>query len=120
MINAFLWFNAAAYLALGLWCAMAVDKTSAAVGYKTLDASGRCEYTAVYGGLEVGLGLIFAWLALHPQHASWALDFALLIYAPLVLFRLIGLARFWPVAGLTLVFAGFEALMLFFSVLLRH
>lgn len=120
MISAFLWFNAAAYIALGLWCAASVEKTSASVGFKMLDASGRCEFTTVYGGLQLGLGLIFGWLALHPEHSTLALGFSLLVYAPLVLFRAIGLMRFWPVAGLTLTFAGFEVAMLLIALLLRY
>jgi len=114
----YLWFNSIAYLALGIWCASSVDKTAATVGFKNLDSSGRCEYTAVYGGLQIALGLLFGLSALRADARSLGITFALVIYASLVLLRAIGLLRFWPVASTTLMFASFELLMLVLAVAL--
>ena len=108
----YLGFNAVAYVLLGLWCALAVDKTAASVGYQTLNDSGRCEYTTIYGGLQLALGILFALAASQTQYLALGLFFAVVIYASLCTFRLIGLLRFWPVASLTLGFAAVELVML--------
>lgn len=109
---AYLAFNGIAYLLLGLWCAMSVDRSAASIGFKTLDASGRCEFTTVYGGLQVALGAAFlaaAWIA---DFRLIGLLFAVLLYTSVVLFRVIGLFRYGPVAPLTLGVAALEASML--------
>ncbi len=112
MVTAYLAFNAFAYVILGLWCAVSVEQTAASIGYTKLDRSGKCEYTAVYGGLQIALGLMFGLFAMVADQSTLALQFACVLYASLVVFRAIGLLRFWPVASLTVVFAGFELLML--------
>lgn len=112
----YLGFNAVVYVALGLWCAIAVDKAASAVGFKALDDSGRCEYTAVYGGLQLALGVLFAVAAAQTQYLAPGLFFAVVVYACLCTFRLIGLVRFWPVATQTLGFAALELVMLLIGV----
>ncbi len=118
MTAAFLWFNAIAYAGLGFWCAISVDKTAGSLGYKGLNSSGRCEYTAVYGGLQVALALMFLFLAMEPSLHALGLRFSIALYGALWVFRVIGLIRFWPVAPMTMAFAGFEALMLVLALVL--
>jgi len=116
----YLWFNGIAYLVLGIWCAISVDKTAETIGFKSLDSSGRCEYTAVYGGLQIALGLLFGISALRADARSLGITFAVVIYSSLVIFRGVGLLRFWPVASATLMFASFELLMLIFAIALYY
>ena len=112
----YLGFNAVVYVLLGLWCAIAVDRTSTTVGFKLLDSSGRCEYTTVYGGLQLALGILFGIAAVQTQYLALGVLFAVVIYACLCIFRLIGLWRFWPVATITLGFGALELLMLLAGV----
>lgn len=112
LLTVYLAFNGIVYLLLGFWCAMAIDKAASSIGFKTLDASGRCEFTAVYGGLQVALGGAFVAAAWIVDFRLVGLLFAVLLYAGVVLFRIVGLLRFWPVAPLTLGVAALEASML--------
>jgi hypothetical protein len=116
----YLWFNSIAYIVLGLWCASSVDKTAATVGFTSLTSSGRCEYTTVYCGLQIALGILFGLSALRADARSLGIIFALVIYASLVALRAIGLLRFWPVAPATLMFASFELLMLLIAIALYY
>jgi hypothetical protein len=112
MTAAYLWFNAAMYVVFGLWCALRLDGTAQNLGYIALSNSGRSEYFTVYGGLQWGLGLVFAWLAFKPELHRTGLLVALALYAPIVLHRTISLLRFGPVETLTKAVAGLEWAML--------
>jgi hypothetical protein len=112
MIAAYLWINAAMYAVFSLWCALRLDGTAQNLGYLTLSNSGRSEYSTVYGGLQWGLGLVFAWLAFKPELHRTGLLVALALYAPIVLHRSISLLRFGPVEALTKAVAGLEWAML--------
>jgi hypothetical protein len=83
-----------------------------------MNAGGRTEYLAVYGGLQLGIGLLFAWTALARERGRFGLMLALALYAPIVAFRLLGLLRYGPVPTLTQVTAAGEALMLLFALAL--
>jgi hypothetical protein len=111
MTSAYLYLNAAIYLLLAGWCALAPARTAAAVGYASLTRSGQVEYLTIYGGLQLGLAILFAWFAWSQQMRT-GLVLALALYAPIVLFRSIGLLRWWPVETATLVLAVVEWLML--------
>ncbi len=108
----YLWFNAAMYAVFALWCALRLDSTAQNLGYTALSNSGRSEYFTVYGGLQWGLALVFAWLAFKPELHRTGLLVALALYAPLVLHRSISLLRFGPVETLTRAVAGLEIAML--------
>ena len=53
------------YLALGMWCAISPEKTSAVVGFELIGGAGMSEFLTVYGGLEIGMGMIFLFLSPH-------------------------------------------------------
>lgn len=111
MAMAYLYLNALVYLLLAVWCAVAPARTAAAVGYTSLSRSGQVEYLTIYGGLQLGLAILFAWFAWSQQMRT-GLVLALALYVPIVLFRSIGLVRWWPVETTTLVLAAVEWLML--------
>jgi hypothetical protein len=89
----YLGFNALMYVVLGLWCAIAPRQTSAFVGLEPSNAGGQSEYLAVYGGLQTGLGVFFAWAVMVPEYRRAALLMSLLIYLGIVLFRTLAVAR---------------------------
>lgn len=115
MVKIYLGLNAAIYLVFALWCTFSASKTATAQGFLTLDGAGRAEYLTVYGGLQFGLALFFALLALTPKWHGVGLLFALCLYVPIVLWRGIGLAGNWPVGSTTLAVAGLELFMLLWA-----
>ena len=117
MTAAYLYLNAVVYLALAAWCTFAPTRTAAAVGYASLTRSGQVEYLTIYGGLQMGLAFLFAWFA-WTQQLRTGLVVALAFYVPIVLYRSIGLLRWWPAETTTLLLAATEWVMLVAAVLL--
>ncbi len=108
----YLYVNAALYLLFAIWCTFGMARTAPAMGFTVLASGGRSEYLAIYGGLQLGLAVGFGLLA---RNASWheeGILFALVLYAPIVAFRMFSLIRFWPVGGVTLATAALELAML--------
>ncbi len=91
MVNAYLWLNALLYIALALWCTLAPESTAQAVGFTALTPAGQTEFLAVYGGMEFGIGLLFAYFA-RSRHPRNGLVMALLFYAPIVAWRAYAIA----------------------------
>jgi hypothetical protein len=117
MTALYLWINAILYAALAAWCTLMPKQTSQAIGFIELSASGRSEYAVIYGGLQFGFAFLFAWTALSGNH-RFGLVFALALYVPIVLFRLISLARLWPVSSVTVATAVLEVVLLAAAILL--
>lgn len=111
MVNAYLWFNALLYVGLAIWCSIAPETTAHAVGFTALTASGRSEFLAVYGGMEFGIGLAFAYFSVSRQPRN-GLALAVAFYAPIVLWRAWAIGRYGPLAPTTLALAGMEWLLL--------
>lgn len=111
MTAAYLYLNAAIYLLLAGWCTFAPARTAAAVGYTSLSRSGQVEYLTIYGGLQLGFAFLFAWFAWSQQFRT-GLVLAMALYLPIVLYRGIGLLRWWPVEPATLALAVVEWLLL--------
>ncbi|GAA4857300.1 DUF4345 family protein [Luteimonas vadosa] len=118
MTALYLWINALMYAVFGVWCALRLEPTAQNLGYTMLSNSGRSEYLTVYGGLQWGLALVFAWLAFKPELHRTGVLVAIALYAPIVLHRTISLVRFGPVESLTKVIAGLEVLMLLAAIAL--
>lgn len=83
----FLFAVAALYVGLGVWCTVAPDTTSKKVGLERVGEGGRSEFITVYGGLEVGLGLLFAFLAWRPESVVYGLTACAVIHGAIVVFR---------------------------------
>lgn len=111
MLEVYLYFNAALYAVFALWCTFAPARTAATVGYAALSRSGVSEYLVVYGGLQLGMGLFFFYCAYAGLQRA-GLAFALFLYVPIVLYRVVTVARQWPVDSATLMVGTLEALLL--------
>ena len=94
MTKIFLTLVGGLYVFLGIWCSFLPGRASKTVGFELTPGSGQSEFLTVYGGLEVGMGLIFLWPLLKPGETEFALKACLIIHACLVLFRSIGFAAF--------------------------
>ena len=110
----FLWINAAMYLVLGVLCAVRPQQIAEYVGFQ-LVPGGTSEFMTVYGGLEFGLGLFFAYCAWNPEHLRLGIVFAILLYVPLALARLASLAVATP-SSHNLQFAAFEVTLCLLAV----
>lgn len=118
MTMVYLWFNAVLYVVFALMCSWNVTTTSRAIGFTQLSPSGVSEYVTVYGGLQLGLGLFFAFTAYRPELHRTGLVLALSLYVPIVLFRCISMMRNWPVERMTLGVSALEAAMLIIALAL--
>lgn len=114
----YLYVNAALYAIFAIWITLQHATTSSNLGYETLSNSGRSEYLTVYGGLELGLAAFFAYTAMNSQYARLGLLFALCLYVPIVAYRIVTVAKFWPVKPMTLYVGGLEAVLLIVGVVL--
>jgi hypothetical protein len=118
MAKLYLYVNAVLYLALAVWCTLKHQQTSAGSGYSTLTPSGHSEYLVVYGGLQIGLAIFYAYIASRPACVPVGIVFSIMLYAPIVIYRLITVAMNWPVSSVTLATGSLELILLFWSVLL--
>ncbi|TWT34235.1 hypothetical protein [Blastopirellula retiformator] len=88
--RAFLALVGSLYVGLGIWCAVAPEKTSKMVGFGLQPGAGQSEFLTVYGGLEVGLGLLFLWPLYRNGDVEFPLTACVIVHGALVLFRSIG------------------------------
>lgn len=114
----YLWLNAAIYAGLSAWCTLRWASTSRAIGFVQLNGSGRSEYLSIYGGLQLGLAIVFALAALRPEHQRLGLLFAIALYGAIVPFRWISVATLGPVERGTLILGTVETLMLAWAAVL--
>ena len=118
MTALYLWVNAVIYGVFAILCTIRADATSKSIGFLSLNNGGMAEYVTVYGGMELGLGIIFAWLAYRPELHRTGIVLALALYAPLVIFRWISVARYGPVQALTLGTGALETTLLILAIAL--
>jgi hypothetical protein len=112
MTAAYLWLNALLYAVFAAWCTIRPAATARSLGYAALDRAGHSEYLVVYGGLQLGLAVAFALFASNASTHRIGLQFALSIYAAIVLFRGVTLWMHGPVPALTWWVAALELALL--------
>ena len=100
-----------AYLVLAVWCAVKPTETADAVGYTLHRGSGQSEYFVVYGGMQIGLGLIFLWPWLQPEAAKSVLIMSLVMHACLVVMRSISFTQYSGIGNTTYALAVVEWLI---------
>ncbi len=112
MIPAYLYLNAALYALFALWCTVSAAATARAIGYLQFNSGGESEYRVIYGGLQLGLALVFALLARRSELWEMGLVFSLAIYVPIVFYRVATIVSFWPVPPTTLAVGAMELTLL--------
>ena len=112
MNAAYLYFNSVLYAIFAIWCSVSPLATAQGLGYLALNSGGQSEYLVIYGGLQAGLATIFAFFARHIDLRIIGVQFAIALYLPIVLFRLVTIVIYGPVGPLTLATAGLEAFLL--------
>lgn len=116
LAQVYLYLNAALYFVLGVRGTLSPQSTSARLGYLTLSDGGRSEYLVVYGGLQIGLAIMFLMLAWSTGALPLGLRLSIGFYAPVVLYRVVAALRDWPVSGSALGTIGVEATLLIAAV----
>jgi len=112
----FLTLVALLYGYLAIWCSVSPSITSSKVGLERIEDSGRSEFLTVYGGLEMGLALVFLLPWLGDRYTMGAVLACTLIHGNLVLFRSISLWIYPKVAGMTYQLAAGEWLIFLLSM----
>ena len=118
MMALYLWVNAFLYALFAAWTTLSPLKTSSSMGFEVLSSSGRSEYLVVYGGIELGFAVFFALTAWQAQWQRLGVIFAVCLYAPIVLYRVITVWKFWPVKPLTLQVGSLEVALLVVGLVL--
>ncbi len=111
-MKAYLLVNSALYALFALWCTLKATNTATNLGYVTLNNSGRSEYLVIYGGLQVGLAILFFLLARDAAHHKLGMLISLGIYAPIVIYRWLTIWKFSPVSPMTLYVGALETVLL--------
>lgn len=114
----YLLINAALYLLLAIWCTVKPTSTATGSGYVALNNSGNSEYLVIYGGLQLGLAAIFAYLGFNAEYHRLGLLMALMLYIPIVLYRGVTILLYKPVGTVTLAVGALEAILLIVALIL--
>jgi hypothetical protein len=113
MLQFYFYLNAALYAVLAIWCTVSHLKTSHALGYVELNRSGQSEYLVVYGGRQLGLAAFYIYLAQYPAAVGRVgVFFSVMLYLPIVIYRLVTVVRFSPVSAITWGAGALELLLL--------
>ena len=87
MTQIYLAINAAFYLLFGVLCLIKFEGTTNFLGYSFLNNSGKVEYMAVYGGMELGFAVFYAFCAAYTDMTKAGLIFSVAIYAGICITR---------------------------------
>lgn len=115
MAQAYLFTNGILYLLLAVLCTVKHASTSRGTGFLQLNESGHSEYLVIYGGLQLGLGCAYLLVGRDPAYFRLGIQASLLLYAPIVIYRLTTLAIYRPTSAVTFGTAGLELLLLIWA-----
>ena len=59
-MSIYLYVNAMPYLLSAICCTLAPSSSASNLGYVALSNGGRSQYLVIYGGLQLGLAIIFS------------------------------------------------------------
>ncbi len=99
------------YLAAGVYCLARPDALRTGLGLTPAHAPARVELMAVYGGLEIGLGLFFGLCAVVRGWQTCGLAASALTFGALVAVRLVGASVHHAFGGQTLAFLAMECVL---------
>lgn len=99
------------YLYLAAICSLQPEQSARLVGFQLLPGSGQSEFLVIYGGLELGMAVIFLLPLLRPRQLESSLLACLIIHACLVLFRSVSFFLYKDIESLTYTLAFYEWLI---------
>lgn len=104
------------YLGLAVWCSVSPVATSQKLGFELKPGSGQSEFLVIYGGLELGMSLIFFLPLLRQDCLIGSLLACILIHACLVAFRSYSLFVYSDISAMTYQLAIGEWVLLLLSI----
>jgi len=104
------------YLGLAVWCSVSPAVTSEKVGFELNPGSGQSEFLVIYGGLELGLSLIFLLPLVRDNFLTSSLLACVLIHACLVAFRTVSLFLYSDISSMTYKLAVGEWVILILAL----
>ena len=107
-VRVVLFANALVWLPYGLLCLLRPSTLSDVAALGLASPTALVEVQAMYGGLEVAIGVLALWGALRPRSAETALWCLLVLYAGLVGGRAFGLVTSGDRSGYNLGAIAFE------------
>jgi Na+/H+ antiporter NhaD/arsenite permease-like protein len=108
MAAGFLAIVGAIYALLGVWCLAQPVRTAESIGYALTSGSGHSEYMTVYGGLQIGLGIVFLSALWRPADLAPLLYVALVTHGAIVALRTTSLVLHSGIETTTYVLAAVE------------
>lgn len=120
MTSVYLAINAIMYLGFGIWCGLSPYWTSEAVGFNLIGQKGMSEYTAVYGGLQFGIGLFYLLSVLDSKLTYPALVFSVCFYPSLAIFRTYSIFKHGSDLQSAYYFFSAEVLLSIFAIILYY
>jgi hypothetical protein len=112
-LEAFLSVNGVGYVFLGLVCLLCPGRAARLIGLELEGEKGLAEFSAVYGGLELGLGAFYLNALLYSAWHPALLMFSLCLYGGIVGARIISI--FWHGRRLGIVWGLFALETLMFA-----
>lgn len=107
----FLTFIGLMYVGLSVWCAAKPAAASAKVGLMRSAGQGESEFLVIYGGLELGLAIVFLLPWFKPDTLPTILLICLIIHGCLVMFRLASFAIYSGFSSMTFSLAVGEVII---------
>ena len=113
----FLALSGMLYAGLAVWCSVSPAVTSEKVGFEIKPGSGQSEFLTIYGGLEMGMALIFLLPLVHSEFLFSSMIACVLIHACLVAFRTIGFFLYSDFSSITYKLAAGEWVILILGII---
>ena len=101
---------------LAVWCSVSPAVTSEKVGFDLKPGSGQSEFLVIYGGLELGLALIFLLPLVRADYLTSSLLACVLVHVCLVAFRTISLFLYNDISSMTYKLAVGEWVIMILAV----
>jgi hypothetical protein len=118
-VQIYLYTNALLYAAFSIWCTLAPEKTAINLGFLTRTPGGISEYLSVYGGLQIGLAVMFWLLGRTSDFQRLGILISIGLYGPIVLYRIATVTRHWPVSQTTVATGCLEVALLIWAINLQ-
>ncbi|MBL7931705.1 MAG: DUF4345 family protein [Bacteroidia bacterium] len=118
MTTFYLYLNSFIYLIFSAWCLFKPKDTAEFSGFTFLNNSGKVEYLAVYGGMELGFCVFFGLCALLPNLRFAGLVFGVCMYVGLILVRTISAVIYGNLQKGTYIIGGLELLLGIWGIVL--
>lgn len=112
MARLYFYLNAVLYFVLAMQSTFALQSTSTRLGYQVLSLRGRAEYIIMYGGLQLGLAIIFVVFAQNPSSWHMGAIVSMALYTPVLIYRFVATLMNRPIPASSMGSIAIEGLLL--------